>query len=74
MNARCPKGTPQGHALAILIDKFRWRRDCLECLYTSADAGRQCGGALRLEQQPGARWYCMDALHGLPQADVEGIS
>jgi hypothetical protein len=32
-----------------LINKFRWRRDCLE---PRADARGQCGGALRLEQHP----------------------
>src|SRR6202035_3329659 len=45
----CPKGTPQGHALATLINKFSWRRDCRES-YTT----RRCACSVRWSTKAGA--------------------
>src|ERR1700730_2512978 len=45
----CPKGTPQGHALATLINKFSWRRDCRES-YTT----RRCACSVRWSTTGGA--------------------
>ena len=48
----CPQGHPRRDTRSPrLINKFRWRRDCLEP-YTTRRSRRRCGGALRLEQHP----------------------